>query len=529
MLPATNDCDDCVPPSGRFGPKAAFSTAPFLSTFAIVTFLAYRKVYPLLAVPGAASNASPKTALPPPATYHEPSTQSLIRRIAALTFSSTIALSAVLTELLLCEISNSFNPTARSLALQVTVASLLGLLVVAIPLLGIHTVVTSSGQRTKNASTGGRRLAWFVEAVGYALFLGLFWALGALLPSATPTPEVAEKGLDIFQACLDRLGVTGVTLMALLSGFASVSAIWQNFGPKARPVAENDLVRKQTGYDATVDMISEKRQRLSTLQRRMTETPASNTGFWARAAGSLLPLSKSSDTAEKQTLEMEIAGLETMASSLESSLSVLRGRRSDQLKEKTPFGRVQLGFGLAFACYCVYRIAATSFNMFRRVVLARNIKSDTDPVTYGIALFARHVYPSLDQASWAHQISFLLSGVMLFASFNAVTQTFYLFARLMPGVLHATRTNFALLISQVSGMYVISSALMLRGMMPEKVGGVINSALGAGSLDPTWVQRWFESWFLLAVTLTAIGIAVTRSWRWDDDTGWDRDIDMKGA
>ena len=118
---------------------------------------------------------------------------------------------------------------------------------------------------------------------------------------------------------------------------------------------------------------------------------------------------------------------------------------------------------------------------------------------------------------------------MLLASFNAVTQTFYLFTRLVPGVLHATRTNFALLISQVSGMYVISSALMLRGMMPEKVGSVINSALGAGLLDPHWVQRWFEGWYLMAVVVTVIGIGLTRSWQWDDNTSSDRDVEMKGA
>jgi hypothetical protein len=363
-----------------------------------------------------------------------------------------------------------------------------------------------------------------VEAIGYATFLFLFWGLGVLLPS----PKVAQHSLNLFQACLDRLGITGVTLMALLSGFASVSAIWQNFGPKAKPVAETDVTRKQTGLDATLDMISEKKQRLANLQRRMVDAPSTNTGFWSRA-GSLLPLSKGGDTQEKQTLEMEISGLETMASSLESTLSVLRGRHADQLKEKTMLGRAQLGFGLAFSIYCVYRIVTTAINISRRVFLSHDTRSQTDPITYGIALFARHVYPSLDQASWAQQISFLLSGAMLLASFNAVTQTFYLFARLMPSVLHATRTNFALLISQVSGMYVISSALMLRGMMPEKVGSVINGALGAGLLDPAWVQRWFEGWFLCAVVVTAVGIAITRSWRWDDDALWDRDVEMKGA
>jgi len=528
MIPSVDNCEECTPPNDHFGPKAAFSTVPFISTFALVTLVAYRKVHPLLAGPGASTNVSSKSRLPTPAVYHEPPTQVIIRRIAALTFSFTIALSAVLTELLLCEISNSFNPTARSLALQVTVVSLLGLLVIAIPILGIHTVVTSSGERTKNASTRKRRIAWFIEALGYALFLGLFWALGALLPAATPTTIVAKQRLNLFQACLDQLGITGVTLMALLSGFASVSAIWQTFGPKVKLVMESDISRKQAGYDATVEMIAEKKQRLNAIQRRMTETPTSNTGFWSRA-GSLLPLSKSGDTQEKQTLEVEISGLETMASSLEASLSVLRGRHADQAKEKTTLGRLQLGFGFAFSCYCVYRIIATSTNIFRRTVLAQHVKSETDPITYGIALFARHIYPSLDQASWAHQISFLLSGAMLLASFNAVTQTFYLFTRLVPGVLHATRTNFALLISQVSGMYVISSALMLRGMMPEKVGSVINSALGAGLLDPHWVQRWFEGWYLMAVVVTVIGIGLTRSWQWDDNTSSDRDVEMKGA
>ena len=61
------------------------------------------------------------------------------------------------------------------------------------------------------------------------------------------------------QACLDRLGITGVTLMALLSGFASVSSIWQTFGPKAKPVMDTDISRKQTGIDATMDIIAEKK------------------------------------------------------------------------------------------------------------------------------------------------------------------------------------------------------------------------------------------------------------------------------
>jgi hypothetical protein len=446
--------------------------------------------------------------------------------VAALTFAFTIALSAVLTELLLCEISNSFNPTARSVALQITVVSLLGLLVVAIPLLGISSVVSKSGYKFRGEKKSRVRLAWALEFAGYAAFLFGFWAIGALLPQAPSLAESLTARDGLFQACLDRLGVTGVSLMALLSGFASVSAIWQTFGPKVKPVAETDINRKQSGLDATMDMIAEKKERLADLEKKNLDGPTQ--GFWGRTVGSLRG---DADTQERQTLEMETAGLETMASSLESTLSILRTRRATQLRATTSVGRLSLAFSYVFSCYCIYRICTTTLNIGRRL-LSRGpaTASDTDPVTHGIALFARHVYPSLDQASWAQQISFLLSGAMLLASFTAVTQTFHLFSRFMPTVLHATKTNFALLISQISGMYVISSAIMLRGMMPKEVGSVINSALGAGLLEPAWVQRWFDGFFMLAVLATAVGIFLGRQISgiasWDDDTGWDDGMEL---
>jgi hypothetical protein len=532
MLPTAldNDCDECTPAylhSSRFTSRTAVSTFPFLATFAILTFVAYRKVYPLLSPASSKSSDVVGKGLPRPATApSEPAAQQLARQIAAITFASTIALSAVLTELLLCEISNSFNPTARSVALQITVVSLLGLLVVAIPLLGISSVVAKSGYKFRGEKKSRAHLAWVLELAGYTAFLFAFWAIGALLPATPSLTESISRESGLFQACLDRLGITGVSLMALLSGFASVSAIWQCFGPKARLVADTDISRKQAGLDATMDMIAEKKERLRAMESMAPESPIQN--FWTRTIGAVR---KNTFDQQKDVLEMEASGLETMASSLETSLSILRTRRADQTRATTPMGRLSLAFSYAFACYCVYRICTTTINIFRRLLVSgASGSSDTDPVTYTIALFARHVYPSLDQASWAQQISFLLSGAMLLLSFSAVTQTFHLFARFMPTVLHATKTNFALLISQVSGMYVISSALMLRGMMPKEVGSVINSALGAGLLEPAWVQSWFDGFYMLAVIATAVGIFLGRQWSnanaWEDDTGWDMTMEL---
>ena len=522
-MPAGNrldTCDDCIP-NYAAGPRALASTLPFAVTFVLVTVVAYRKVFPLLSSNEGSNNAGKDHG---PSGTTEPPSQSLVRRIAALTFSSTIAFSAVLTELLLCEISNSFNPSGRSLALQITIVSLLGLLIIAIPVLGIHTVVASSAYKGNQHGRAQRRIEWALQFAVYAIFLLGFWAIGALLPppkaSAVPT-----KGSMLFQACLDRLAITGVTLMAMLSGFASVSAISHTFGPKPKPVGETDIQRKQTGLGATLDMIAEKQSRLQNLERRTSEMPKQ--GFWSKAVGTFRG---DKDSQEKQTLAMEISGLETMSRSLESSLSVLQSRRADQLKSTTSWGRMLLTFSFVFACYCVYRICTTTLSILRSLFMNGSGNAATDPVTYAIALFARHIYPSINQESWAQQISFLLSGVMLLASFSAVTQTFHLFSKFLPSILHATRTNFALLVSQISGMYVISSALMLRGMMPETVGGVINSAMGAGLLEPAYVQNWFNAFFMFAVLVTAIAIFVGKqvsgTGAWNEEFGWDRDIEM---
>lgn len=511
--------------------KAAISTLPFIATFLLATVIAYRKVYPLLLAQTEQSSRHKKVVLNTPS---EPSTQNVARIIAALTFSSTLGLSSVLTELLLCEISNSFNPTAQGIALRLTTVGLLSLLVVAIPLLGIYSVVSRSGYQLRAENRGKRRLAWLLELTGYAVFLCAFWTIGALLPQSTNLRDTLKEKQNVFQACLDRLGITGIALMALLSGFASVSAIWQSFGPKSTLVSESDIARKQTGLDATLDMLREKKARLVQVERILAQQESSKKSFFSRTITSLR--GGNVEQMEKQTLELEISGLTTMADSLGSSLTVLRSRYSEQQKRTTQLGRLMLGFQFVFSIYCIYRIATTVWAITRRLVVyntttaSSSTSTTTDPITSAIALVARHIYPALDRASWAAQLSLLLSAAMLLLSFSAVTQTFHLLSRLFPAILHATtRANFALLISQISGMYVISSALMLRGMMPHEVGGVINSALGSGMLDPAWVQRWFDGFFMASVAITAVGIFVGRALGGpsDDAAGEiDRDIEL---
>jgi len=77
--------------------------------------------------------------------------------------------------------------------------------------------------------------------------------------------------------------------------------------------------------------------------------------------------------------------------------------------------------------------------------------------------------------------------------------------KLTPSLLYQAQANLALIIAQISATYVISNALLLRSNLPVEMRSVISDALGS-PLEPMFVDRWFEGWFLLASLGTTFGI-----------------------
>jgi hypothetical protein len=144
MIPLDGDCDECVPEYlVQRGPvKTIISALPFLLTFLVVALGVSQKLFPILSG-HADRKAHHSNVRLPGATAREraPLFKSLrlnARSLAAVIFSTNIALSAVLAELIFCEITSTGNRATRTLALKLTLPSLLFLLVVATPALEIH-------------------------------------------------------------------------------------------------------------------------------------------------------------------------------------------------------------------------------------------------------------------------------------------------------------------------------------------------------------------------------------------------------
>ncbi|CBX90990.1 hypothetical protein LEMA_P060240.1 [Plenodomus lingam JN3] len=529
VLPLADDCDDCVPEYAQRRPTTvAISALPFLLTFLVVASVVSQKLFPALSRDAERKAHHAGTLSQDSVTRSRASILAHLRpngrSLASIIFSTNIGLSAVLAELIFCEISNTANRATRTLALKITLPLLLFLLIVATPAFEIHSIISGTGLRAGDAQRGRRRIAWVLELCGLTAWLAAFWYLGRGLLGSYLHEESYVHEHTFTEGCLERIGIIGISLMASLAGFAAISSLWQTFGVKYRPVSDADIGRKQAGIQATNDMLLVKESRLRAVERKLADNPQQ--GFMGRVVGTLRG---NPDVQERNTLQLEIQGLETMRSTLQNSLAVLQSRRQSQQRSHTAHGRILNMVSYLFALYCAYRIGATTVSTLRRFSSPTASFASSDPINNFLAVLAKHWDPTLDRVAWSRTISFLLSGVMLLLSFNSVLQTFYLFARVVPGLLHQAKTNFALILSQIAATYVISSALLLRSNLPPEMKNKISDALGA-PLEPAFTERWFEGWFLASCASTVVGLWVGRRMRgveWDeDDQVGDGDVEM---
>ncbi|WYZ39947.1 hypothetical protein EsH8_IV_000288 [Colletotrichum jinshuiense] len=525
----SSSCDEsacaAVDPNAPSTAGLLLSLFPFIVTFATVAAVAGRNIFPKLAKVHDAHDGEDHY-LPPHAppslrqVHAEHGQKSARRRTAAVVFSVTIALATVLGELILSEISDLVSRRAREVGLRFTVPTLLVLLVGVIPFLEIQSVVSGFGWKFQRNSKGRiPRFAWGVQLLVFAGWLFAFWSLGSFVG----LDKTTTAGGGILRACLERIGVIGISLMAMLSGFAAVSSPWHTLGSiserKKRPVTETDITRKETGLEATNEMLLTKRHRLQALERKAADTQSASSsssgGFMGKMIGAVRGIG--GDEAEMRALRLEIAGLETMEANLNSSLGMMRSRQAADARAATPLGRLLAIPHYIFSVYCLYRILATTLAMLRRAYYPSASFSSSDPINRFLGLLARHWDPKLDQLAWARQISFLLSGVILAASANSVLQTFHLFSKWMPGLLYQAQANLALVIGQITAVYVISAALLLRSNLPREMGSAVGDAL-EGALEPRFVDWWFEGWFLLSCAVTGLGVWISRKLGGDE---WD--------
>ena len=119
----------------------------------------------------------------------------------------------------------------------------------------------------------------------YLFYLYLFWKVGDPFPILSP-----KKGVLSIEQGISRVGVIGVTVMALLSGFGAVNYPYSSMAYFMRPVSYSDVQAIERRLLQTMDMIVAKKKRIALAKKgdvaSQTESRSRLWGMWSPIVGS---------------------------------------------------------------------------------------------------------------------------------------------------------------------------------------------------------------------------------------------------
>uniref|UniRef100_A0A8C6N067 G protein-coupled receptor 89 n=1 Tax=Mus spicilegus TaxID=10103 RepID=A0A8C6N067_MUSSI len=287
---------------------------------------------------------------------------------------------------------------------------------------------------------------------------------------------------------ISRVGVIGVTLMALLSGFGAVNCPYTYMSYFLRNVTDTDILALERRLLQTMDMIISKKKRMAVARRTMFQrgdVQNKPSGLW----GMLKSVTASAPGSENLTLiQQEVDALEELSRQLFLETADLYATKERIEYSKTFKGKYFNFLGYFFSIYCVWKIFMATIN----IVLDRVGK--TDPVTRGIEITVNYLGIQFDVKFWSQHISFILVGIIIVTSIRGllITLTKFFYA-----ISSSKSSNvIVLLLAQIMGMYFVSSVLLIRMSMPPEYRTIITEVLG--ELQFNFYHRWFDVIFLVS-------------------------------
>ncbi|NXS11969.1 GPHR regulator, partial [Neodrepanis coruscans] len=365
--------------------------------------------------------------------------------VVQVIFSVTFAFSCTMFELIIFEILGVLNSSSRYFHWKLNLCVILLILVFMVPFYIGYFVVS-------NIRLLHRQKLLFA-CVLWLTFMYFFWKLGDPFPILSP-----KHGILSIEQLISRVGVIGVTLMALLSGFGAVNCPYTYMSYFLRNVTDADILALERRLLQTMDMIVSKKKRTMFQRGEVQNKP---TGFW----GMIKSVTTSVPGSENLSLiQQEVDALEELSRQLFLETADLHATKERIEYSKTFQGKYFNFLGYFFSIYCVWKIFMATINIvFDRV-------GKTDPVTRGIEITVNYL------------------GIQFDASQSVLTPISHI-------VYCETITAF-FPSSALQGMYFVSSVLLIRMSMPPEYRIIITEVLG--ELQFNFYHRWFDVIFLVS-------------------------------
>ncbi|KAF8651817.1 hypothetical protein HU200_063340 [Digitaria exilis] len=294
---------------------------------------------------------------------------------------------------------------------------------------------------------------------------------------------------------VSRIGVIGVSVMAVLSGFGAVNlpysylSLFIRFGAYPFVNVIFSLLRNGCDLHLSKDIPAI----LTTMvSREIDETDI-------KTLERQLMQSIETCTAKKKKIILSQMEMERIQGSEEIAAAYSRTWR----------GHLQNLLGYALSVYCVYKMLKS----LQSVVFKE--AGSVDPVTMTITIFLRHFDIGIDVALLSQYISLMFIGMLVVISVRGFLANVMKFFFAVSRVGSGSTTNVVLFLSEIMGMYFISSILLIRKSLANEYRVIITDVLG-GDIQFDFYHRWFDAIFVASAFLSLLLISAQYTTRQTD-------------
>jgi len=419
------------------------------------------------------------------------------QRHIQLLFSATFAASSSMFELLLATLAGALEPRLCFVAWKVDHWTLIALAYVLLPFCFVWTTV-------RMMRFGSIRIALACATAA----VPAFWYV-VFLSDRMIQLESMELTADFLMA---RIGVLGVTVVAMLSGFGAVNFPFRSMHSFLRPVTQQQVAALEHRLLRTMRLIAAKKRRALDLRRECRPAAKRRVAdphlSWAQrlllhlfevpgaALRAVVAVATGGDkaAAELKRLQTETKALEVFSRELFVELDGLIQARISEMQARTTRGRIMNVLGSLCSAICIYKIVMSVANL-----MLRRGGAGEDPATRLLNVLLVYLRVPLDISYWVPVLSMIFIGYLTFANTRQFIHRLLAVFRMVST--SVTSNSLALLLSEVMAMYFAACVLLTLRFVPRQSRTDLTAMVG--DMDLSFVHLHFDYVFLISSVCSA--------------------------